>query len=320
MPHGTAFILAMTNPNHSVPPPHQNLWPACQIQARQLQKLPQEVTMSRLIALFALGFSACATPAEPAFVFTAQATPPHADQVHCDTSATFAAVVARHHVKPDETRDLGEDVSKATDLMSRHPGLLADILAVSRCDTATPTPFDSILEQLSLSYAAVLAASATPTVDAGRSLWLLGEQLRAGSLMHSLTGANIQEEALRRVLGPALAALPADARAAAIADLRTPPSAAALADDEQALVTQLPLPLPGGRGLTNGSWFDELRCRAKLPDLLGDLRGLDALPPAERAAAWAAQHEDHAACAPYDEPIGRALERDLALMRALEEV
>lgn len=276
--------------------------------------------MFRLLSLFTLGFSACATPTEPEFVFTAQAIPHHADQVHCDSSTTFAAVVARHHVKPEETRDIGEDVSKATDLMSRHPGLLGDILAVSRCDTATPTPFGSMLEQVSLSYAAVLAASTTPTVDAGRSLWLLGEQLRAGSLMHSLTGANIQEQALRRVLGPALAALPADARAAVIADLRTPPSAAALADDEQALVTQLPVPLPGGRGLTNGTWFDELHCRAKLPELLGDLRGLDALPPTERAAAWAAQHEAHAACAPYDEPIKRALQQDLALMQALEEV
>jgi hypothetical protein len=272
--------------------------------------------MFRLIALFALGFSACATTIEPDLVFTAHAIPQHADQVHCDSSAAFADVISRHHVQPDETRDFGEDVSKATDMMSRHPGLLADILSVSRCDTATPTQNAAFLNQLSVSYAAVLAASATPTVDAGRSLWLLGEHLRAGSLMHAAVGATIQEEALRRVLGPALAALPADARAAAVADLRAPHSLAAVADDEQALLAQLPV--LGGRGVTTGSWLTELRCRATLPTLLGDLRALDALPAAQRPDAWAAQHDDHAICGQFDEPIARALRQDLALMQALE--
>ena len=274
--------------------------------------------MFRLFSMFTLCLSACATTTDPDFAFATQAMPHHTDQVHCDSAAAFATALARHHVTPDETRDLGDDVSKATDMMSRHPGLFADILSISRCDTATPTQNSAFFDQLSVSYAAVLAASAAPTVDAGRSLWLLGEHLRAGSLMHTAVGATIQEETLHRVLGPALAALPANARAAAIADLRTPPSLAAMANEE-ALVNQLSFPLlPGGHNFVADTWFNELLCRATLPQLLGDFRALDALPLAERPAAWAAQHETHAVCTQFDEPIAKALERDVSLMRALE--
>jgi hypothetical protein len=274
--------------------------------------------MFRLLSMFTLCFSACATTTDPEFTFATQAMPPHADQVHCDSAASFATALARHHVTSDETRDIGDDVSKAADMMSRHPGLLADILSTSRCDTVTPTQNGAFFDQLSVSYAAVLAASVTPTVDAGRSLWLLGEHLRAGSLMHTAVGATIQEETLHRVLGPALAALPASARAAAIADLRTPPSLAAMANEE-ALANQLSSPLlPGTYNVVADTWFNELRCRATLPQLFGDLRALDDLPLAERPAAWAAQHEAHAVCTQFDAPIARALERDVSLIRALE--
>lgn len=274
--------------------------------------------MFRLLPAFTLFFFACATTTEPDFVFAAQAIPPHADQVHCDGASSFADVVARHHITQEETLGIADDRSKATDLMSRHPGLLADILSVSRCDTTTPTLAFLALERVRLAYAAALDASAAPTVDAGRSLWRLGEQLRAGSLFHLAAGATFQEEAMRSVLGPALDALPAEARAAAIADLRTPPSLAASAENERALLTQLPLPLPGSRRVMADTWLGELRCRLALPQLLTDIGALDALPPAERPEAWAAQHEDHEVCADFDGFIAEALERDVTLIRALE--
>lgn len=270
--------------------------------------------MFRLLSMFTLCFSACATTTDPDFAFATQAVPHHADEVHCDSAASFADVVARHPLTPEEARELNDDVSKASDIMSRHPGMLADILSVSRCDTYTPTPYT---EQVTLTYAAVFAASAAPTVDAGRSLWRLGEHLRASSLLGLSIGATIQEEALHRVLGPALDALPAPARAAAIADLRTPTALDAVADYEQEMSNHLPPPLPGGYDVAD-SWLNEVLCRAILPDLLDDLRALDNLPPAERPAAWAAQHDDHAVCTQYDAPIAQALEHDVRLIRALE--
>ncbi len=124
----------------------------------------------------------------------------------------------------------------------------------------------------------------------------------------------LQEEALRRVLGPALAALPADARAAAIADLNTPLDLVALADHEEELVDQRPPPLPTS---TASEWVHDVRCRLALPGLLDDLRALNDLPPAERAAAWTAQHEDHADCTQYRQ-ITNALDRDVRLLRELE--
>jgi len=265
--------------------------------------------------MFTLGFSACATTTDPDFAFAAQAMPPHADEVHCDSAAAIADLVARHHVTPEETRDLNDDMSNAGDILSRHPGLLADILSVARCDTTTPTAHS---ELLTFSYAAVFAASAAPTVDAGRSLWRLGEHLRASSLLGLSVGAAIQEEALDRVLGPALDALPAPERAAAIADLRTPTALAAVADYEQEMANHLPPPVPGGYPFVADTWLNEVLCRATLPDLLGDLRALDDLSPAERPAAWAAQHADHAVCTQFDAPIAQALERDVRLIRGLE--
>lgn len=274
--------------------------------------------MFRLLSLFALSFSACATTTNPDFVFAAQAVPNHADQIHCDGAASFADVVARHHITQEETLDIVDDKSKAADLMSRHPGLFADILSVSSCDSTTPTLEFSALGRVRLAYAAALAASAAPTVDAGRSLWRLGEQLRAGSFFHVAVGATFQEEALHSVLGPALDALPAEARAAAIADLRTPPSLAASAENERAQLTQLPLPLPGSRRVIADTWLGELRCRLALPQLLTDVGALDALPPTERPEAWAAQHEDHDVCTEFDTFIAEALDRDVTLIRALE--
>lgn len=271
--------------------------------------------MFRLLSMFTLCFSACATPPDLNFDYATQAVPHHADEVHCDSAAAMAEVVNRHHVTSEETRALNDDVSKAADIMSRHPGLLADILSVARCDTTTPARES---DQLTFSYAAVYAASAAPTVEAGRSLWRLGEHLRAGSLIHLTIGGVIQEEALRLVLGPALDALSPQARAAAIADLRMPPSLAAVAAAEEAIVNQLPPPFPGGFHLVADTWLNEARCRAVLPQLLDDLRALDDLPPVQRPAAWAAKHDDYAVCTQFDAPIAAVLEHDVTLIRGLE--